>query len=222
MTYPTYGTPTYGDTPAAATRTLTLPATITANDLLLAMMAEGQSMVHTWPAGWTEIVDTGGFSMAYRMADGTEDGTTIDVTTGSARGGVYMIHRFSGASALVVPEQANASFSNTAAADCPNLAPSWSTRDVTWCAVAMCNNSGGDNGGVWPTNYADNQLRYPNSGGGLNGVIIFSSRNANAASENPDAYPILGSGGRAFTVGVAFELPAVGRSFIPGYMMRNC
>lgn len=209
MAFPTIASTSSGDLAASTTRTLTLPATIGANDLLLALMAEGKTMVHTWPAGWTELADQSGFSVGYRFADGTEDGTTIDVTTGSAaRAGAYIVQCFTGGSFLA-PQSANASFSNTDAADPPNLAPTWPQADMTVCAVAMCNNSSGDCGGVFPTNYSDNQLTYANSGGGLAGVINFATREINAASEDPGAYPILGAGGRAFTIALAFSTPSL-------------
>lgn len=211
MAFPTVTDVTAGDTAVSTTRTITLPTGIVEKDLLLAFHAAGQSMSHTWPAGWTELFDVGGFSGGYRVADGSEDGSTIDVTSSAAaRAGAYMVHCFTGGS-FIPPEQSNATFSNTAAADCPNLDfhAAGASIDSTWMAVAMCLNAGGDNGGVWPTDYNDNQLRYPNSTGGLSGCIISSTRNLAAASENPGAYPVLGNSGRAFTIGIALATPSL-------------
>lgn len=209
MAFPTLAATQTGELASGTPQTLTLPAGVAANNLLVALIADGSSTTHTWPAGWTEMIDLSGRTIGYRIADGSE-GATIDVANNLTGGqdASYVIHRFSGGSFLI-PQQANANFGNTSAPDPPNLAPTWPQTDVMWCAITMANNSSGLCGGVFPTNYNDNQLEFAHSGGGLSGAINFATRNLNAASEDPGAYPLLGVGTRVVTLGIALSTPSL-------------
>lgn len=204
MSFPNLASITTGDCAASTTRTLTLPASIASGNQLLAISSVGQSMAHTWPAGWVEMVDTGGVSFAYRQADGTEGGSINVTTAAAARASVFLVAKFTGGT-FQIPEQAGATFSNTAAADCPNLTPSFGALDTLWIALAAHNNRGSTIGASWPTNYASNQTEVISTIETLGGGIQFATYNLNAASENPAAYPILGVAGRACTIAIALS-----------------
>lgn len=223
MAFPTLSATATGDNAASTTRTLTLPSGVASGNLLLGILAVGQAMSYTWPAGWTEFDGQGGtytVSLGYRIADGTE-GATIDVTSSAAgRASVFQVHRFSGGT-FSAPQQAGANMSNTDAYDPPNLAPSWAQTDVTWCAVAGHGNRGSTIAGVYPTNYASNQTETISTLEALGGGIQFATYDLNAASENPGAYPVIGVAGRAFTIGIAFAPPGNAARFMSYQRMRK-
>lgn len=213
MTFPTHASSTSGDCAASATRTLTLPGSIASGNLLLALHAGGTSGSATWPAGWTELFDTSATQIAYRQCDGTE-GASIDITySTTTRASVYQVHLFTGGT-FRNPEHARTSHSNTVAGDPPNLTPTWGASDITWCAIDIHGSKGDSVAGVYPTNYSDNQLEYLSTIETLGGGIQFATRNLNASSENPGAYPIVNVGGGAVTIAIAFSTSsALKRSF---------
>src|SRR5687767_7989130 len=70
----------------ALTQTVTLPATVNAGDLLIVCITVDGTPTLTWPGDWTALVaNTTATAVVmgcrYKIADGTEDGTTIDITT---------------------------------------------------------------------------------------------------------------------------------------------
>lgn len=87
---------TTGNTSQSTTLVITKPSGIVNGDLLVAVL--GGTVSWTQPAGWTEVVDTAGVTLSYRVADGSE-GATLTYTHSSSeylagailviRGGTY-------------------------------------------------------------------------------------------------------------------------------------
>src|SRR3990167_4891903 len=127
------------------------PATVNAGDLLLLYaMFNGQGDtrdVNATPTDFTELQASTTFSdaglyIAGKVAAGTEDGGTIDVTLNTSMSMVVIIRRYSGwfgtlATGVNVGTAAGDGAGSTAP-NPPSLDPaSWATEDTTW-EVPMC------------------------------------------------------------------------------------
>jgi hypothetical protein len=95
---PTWQSTTVTDfTSDATTHDADMPATVDSGDLLLAVAAfDGSSTTITTPSGWTKVIETGradAISGVYaKVADGSEDSTTVDfVTSNSQMGSVHVL-----------------------------------------------------------------------------------------------------------------------------------
>jgi len=186
------------DSASTTSHTVSLPSGIQSGDLLLILFTTGDATTQdvTWPMGWTEIVEvdnTGGgdqvAAVAYREADGGE-GATITVTTDTDGRSAHQALRISGAEDpdTQAPEEANDS-GNNASADCPDLTPTGGAQDYTWFAFGA-NSIGGAYTG-FPTSYDDSQsqLAARDQVGNANDTCgVVSTRELNAASENPASY----------------------------------
>ena len=79
---------TTGGSTASANPSVLLPATVNVGDLLVVLIRKDNEAVMTYPAGWDKIVGDASdaaddqTSCAVKLADGTEDGTSITITTG--------------------------------------------------------------------------------------------------------------------------------------------
>lgn len=94
----TVGTPSNG---TGASLSITLPATINANDLIMMWAVEeraaGGSSSFGWPTGFAEIIGaqlltsggthTGYGAIGYKRADGTEDGASVSITRAAGGAG---------------------------------------------------------------------------------------------------------------------------------------
>ena len=121
------------------TQTLTLPATIAADDLILCSMGTDGVATHSWPGLWAEIQDTQNSqvsaSTAWLKAVGTEDGTTINVTTSVAETAIAKCWAIDGWD-QAAPEIAVAT-GQSASADPPNIAPAGGTDDYLYLALGV-------------------------------------------------------------------------------------
>lgn len=200
MAFPTVtGTPTKAATASSTSHTVTLPASIAAGELLMVFFtarfaSTPKTSGYTWPAGWTEIedeaFDTSGNSakmgVAYRIADGSEGGTNITVTTAAASEGAYIAFRINNWHGTTPPEKGTAvTSSGGATPDPPNLAPSWGAADNLWIVFAARNIAGGSTLVAYPANYTSNQNDQA-SATLVRGNV--ATRALNAASENPGAF----------------------------------
>ena len=75
------------ETSNTTTHTITLPATIESGDLLVVFSTIDNVTWNTFPAGWTQRTSTDhgtyGCAVYVKVADGTEDSTTLSPTIGS-------------------------------------------------------------------------------------------------------------------------------------------
>ncbi len=183
---------------ALTSHTLALPTGIASGDLLIAFFsaADAGSAI-TWPSGWTQLYsvlqsvnDVVRMSAAYRVAAGTE-GASITVTTALAERSAHNSYRITGQQGT--PVAATAAGDDTAAANPPNLAPSWGAADTLWLAAYGCSEPA--NPTAPPTNYTDNINI--NTGGttGSHGNTASARRQLNAASEDPGAFTHATGGG---------------------------
>lgn len=174
-----------GTETSGATLNLACPATVDANDILIAhLLFTGTVTAPTTPSGWTLLygpANVGTTATARhwcygRLADGTEDGSNVNfgnpaVTTGRA-GRIYSFSGYvSGALSDVVPA---ASFSDIPHATDPQ-GPTVTTTIAGARAIALCaqddNNTPpaitGMSGGTWVEN-----AEYVNATWGPQGIMI--------------------------------------------------
>lgn len=106
----------------SSTKTVTLPSSIVAGNLLVCFVKDRATTanIFTWPAGWSELNDINGSSVAYRTADGSE-GASISVT-GTAVRSAYACVQLSNWTGT--PSIANATGTSTNS-DPPLINPSW-------------------------------------------------------------------------------------------------
>lgn len=186
MTFPTVqATNTSTDASGDASVVVSLPASISAGDLLIIFVYTVVLGNHdlTTPSGWTQLFKVGGgtadvVAAYYKVASGSEGATvtvTSDQNVSNSSHNSYRITGYSG-----TPEAATATGSSTTP-DPPNLAPSWGADDTKWIAVTGCQNTAADLAA--PTNYS-----------GLLEALdsVFecasASRDLNAASEDPGTF----------------------------------
>lgn len=118
-----------------------MPPVVNAGDLLLCFFANDGAATVTTPADWTQLWSTpasttGRLSGYAKVADGSEDGTTVDFETSAieaASAQVYRVTNWQGTLAGV--EDGTPSVDTTTNPDPPSLTPSWDALDTLWFAI---------------------------------------------------------------------------------------
>jgi hypothetical protein len=183
----------------------TLAGTINAGDLIVEIIALDSNTSLSWPAGWTNIAGlTGSPSSAmgvharYKIADGTEDGTTITPVAGGAQkstGICLVFFDYSG-----IPEAAGANSGGGSGPNPPSLSPSWGAADTLWVA-GFGRDDGRGSAVAYPANYGSGQIfRAEGTAGGT--ALQLARRSLNAASEDPGAFGSVSNPNRAFTMAI--------------------
>lgn len=172
-----------------------LPSGIVSGDLLVAYVAFDGNDSIAWPGGWNEIFDAknstnNGIAVAWRDADGLED-ATITVTTPTSEQTAHVVYRISGAEAgaTQVPEITSGATGNSANPDSTSLPPTGGAKDYLWTSAFGIDSN--RTVSTYPTNYTLGQHDIVSSDSGANATSIgTSSRNLNAASEDPGQYVV--------------------------------
>lgn len=177
---------------AGTSHTVTMPANISAGDLLIVIFCtQGTGVVnHTWPGGWN-VIGTSccnpSFSYAYRIADGTE-GATITVDSSQSRASRARAFRITGWHGTTPPEGMDGG-GTTSGGDAPGLelTPSWGSADTLWIA-AFAYDDANTNSAVtaYPTNYT--LFQHDISTGNLG--LASAARQLAAAADQPDVFSI--------------------------------
>lgn len=174
-----------------------LPATVDSGDLLLAVIASDEfgTFTATPPTGWTEIArsnETGvvGYIIA-KVADGTEDGGTVTLTTGTGTDPIaaqcYRIKNWFGAIGGV--EAAASAYAAASTVDPPSLTPTWGAADTLWIAAMV---AGDDNATVsaYPSNYTNGVDTVAGDAINFSCSCGTARRELNASSENPGTFTL--------------------------------
>ena len=219
MAFPTFEDATSGfNSTNSATHTITYPATVNADDLLVHWFTSDDNTYTTsgWAAeGWTVIVDdfasTGSQVLgncAYLYADGTETGTFDITTSGDIEKSAWVILRFSGAEdpATQAPEVQTNSAVDSLTVDPPSITPTGGAKDYIFIAF-----SGADQDAVtpaYPANYI-NTGTVASSGAGFV-TAAWGTRALNATSEDPAAFVYTGTADAWVAATVAIHPAAAG------------
>lgn len=144
-----------------------MPASVTAGDLLLMhFVNDGNATVST-PAGWTLLNSTLSGTQVrsgwyYKLAAGSEGGTTVDMVTSVAEHAAAQVHRIQAGTfdASAAPAIAVAT-GTSSTPNPPNLAPAWGEADTLWISAYGADDD--DATTAWP--YAEGQVYTPSATG---------------------------------------------------------
>ena len=138
-----------------------MPATVNAGDLLIVLFTNDGGATVTTPAGWSLLAsDTGGpsvrLSVYYKIAAGTEDGTTVNFVTSASEQAAAQVYRITDWQGTTPPEISTAATATSTAPDPAFLDPAgWGVSNTLWLAVA--GQDRGDQSGTlaYPISYTD-------------------------------------------------------------------
>lgn len=177
--------------------TVNLPATISAGDYILVLFsvsraANSTTRGLTWPGGWTVIASTtaGGevqAGAAYKLADGTEDGTSITVTSSNTGRSSYAAYAISGAAAA---PSATIALASSGDVDPPSHTHTFGTAEymtfILTCAAGIATTA-------VPSGYASTGIE--NYGASEMSAMTAQGTTA-SATENPGVITYTGTPGR--------------------------
>jgi Divergent InlB B-repeat domain len=174
-----------------------MPATVDAGDLLIALFTNDGSATVTTPAGWTQLASTANgaairLSVYYKIAEGTEGGSTVNFVTSAAEQAAAQVYRIANWHGTTPPEISTAATGVSTRPNPASLSPAgWGVADTLWLAVV--GQDRGDQSGTtaYPTYYA-NGISAQSSEPATTGVCRTHSarRVLAAASEDPGAFTI--------------------------------
>jgi hypothetical protein len=186
------------DSNVIADFSVTMPATIAANDFIFVLACDFDGYDSTvTPANGFAVLSSqnrGRPVALWKKADGTEDGTTVSVGAfASGSSGVATSFIVSGAAdPAVLPPESSTRVDDAGAGtsiDPPDFDPSFDTQDILWIAWACFDDDPLVTG--WPTGYDDNQTRYTYTSANA-GTHAFATKGTTGAtdSDNPSAFTI--------------------------------
>lgn len=171
-----------------------MPATVNAGDLLLVgFCADGifASVTVTPPAGWTMLVENnaaGYGGVFYKVAAGTEGGTTVDFVTSASERATAQTFRFQAGTFTSPPQGAVSNAGGTATPLPPPLTPTWGAANTFW--IVFFFSDGTNTVSVYP--YAGNNNTITSTGSGANCQGCASTA-ANTATLTPGTFTKSGS-----------------------------
>lgn len=176
------------DTTGGTSVTITRPATIADGDVTMCVLGIDDSGTATWPAGWTEIFEqtsVGTMSIAWESNDGTEDGTTFDVTLSADEKTVWRCYSVSGARNQA-PDISTHTTGYSTAPDPASLAPAGGSADYLYLAIAQTTNGFNTVSG-FPTSYTSTGYR-SESTGGIETLAWGQRALTSSSSDDPSAF----------------------------------
>lgn len=129
--------------PNSTTSTVTLPGTFSAGDLFIGIVAaDSGAGAMTWPAGWTEILDSAGtgfqLSIGYRIAQAGDTAPGVTHTTERSN---HLLIRITGWHGTTAPEITTMATGSSVNPNSGSLTPSWGVADTLWISVAASDDS---------------------------------------------------------------------------------
>jgi hypothetical protein len=199
----------------------TYPTGIEEGDLLLGLLILDSGtapVLGNFPSGWTLIVKdnwhiSASAQSGYKWADGTETGNFTTSSSNNDRA-CTVILRISGADTAINPVWVKAESLTGNNPDPPNNAPGVGTKDFLWC-VLEGHDGGNDTVTVFPSNMtgATGQI-----GNGSNGTrVSYAVHGENAASFNPNAMTISGTGEAWYVYTIAVQALETADEILPGF-----
>lgn len=197
MSFPTVAATNSGNSGADATsHVINMPAGVAVGDRLIVLFTNDNDVSVTVSSGtgWTELF-TGTVSLTLRYTgywkDATGSGDNLTIDTGTAQGSAHASYRITGHDPATSPEAAALGAGVDTNPNPPDFNPTaWDAEDTLW--IACYGWDGNTSHTSYPANYTSNQVtdRWANAAGV--GVAV-STRNLNAASENPGTATISAS-----------------------------
>jgi hypothetical protein len=172
-----------------------MPTTVNAGDLLIVLFTNDRNATVTIPAGWTELAsDTSGphvrLSVYYRIAAGTEGGTTVNFITSATEEAAAQVYRITNWHGTTPPEISTVVTGTDASPDPASLDPAgWDIADTLWIAVAGQDQGNEPGTPAYPSSYTYGTSTLSSGGNGC--CQTHSARSIlAAASEDPGAFII--------------------------------
>jgi RHS repeat-associated protein len=182
---------------ASTTHNVTMPATVNAGDLLVvefSINSAGSDTVAP-PSGWTEFADAlnsndAHISLYAKIASGSEDGTSVNFVSSSARKARAVVTRIRAGTFyndVVTNVVAAATATGTSAnPNPPALNPSWGNEETLWGAAWATGDDWSTT--AYPANYSSNQIS-GNSGTAADETHMANAKRSLAAdSEDPGSF----------------------------------
>ena len=195
MAFPVVANSVTNNDTTGTSHSVGLPTGIAAGDLIIVIFASDGAPTVTWPSGWNQAANNliattlstdVTLAAKQRVADGSEGGTNITVTTSVSEWAAWVTLRITGWHGTTAAEGATATGSS-ANPDPPNLDPAnWATEDTLWIAGACKDCGGTDNDDITahPGSYTGIGIALATTNAG--GVTLSGARRDNAVSaENP-------------------------------------
>jgi hypothetical protein len=172
-----------------------MPATVNVCDLLIVLFTNDGSATAATPGGWSSLAsDVNGsavrLSVYYKIAAGTEGGTTVNLVTSAAEQAAAQVYRITDWNGTTPPEISTAATGTVTRPDPASLnLAGWDVADTLWLAVA--GQDRGDQLGTtaYPVHYTDGTSTLSSSGT-ANCRTLSAHRVRATASENPGAFTI--------------------------------
>lgn len=181
-----------------------MPATVDAGDLLLIVGMYEADPGTVSLTGWTLISGASASDststygrILYKVADGTEDGTTAQVATTNSVFASHISFRVKNFDSATAPEGAGVGCDCLTTTDPPSLTPSWGSGNTLWLAFTVREGTPGSLSSG-PSGYSDASAFI-----GTNAGLAYAYKQVNAASENPGVFTwSAGAHSVSMTVGV--------------------
>lgn len=194
---------------------INLPASISAGDLLIAIISLGTNTSAAFPAGWNElendIPDVDTVIIGWREADGGE-GSTFDLTVGASAKAAAVVYRITGAEDpdTQPPEITTAATGASDQIDPPSISPTGGSKDYLFLAVGIAATAAAAFGS-WPSGYTEGQADADSTGGvsSSRAAVYAAGRKLTASSEDPGAIAI-GAGRTWVAYTIAVHPPSGG------------
>jgi len=171
-----------------------MTATVNAGDLLIVLFTNDGDTPVTLPAGWSLMASDvnaphGRLSVYYKIAAGTEGGTTVNFVTETAEEAAAQVYRITNWHGTTPPEISTAATGSGKTPDPASLNPvGWDVADTLWLAVAG-QDKGDEQPPTYPASYTDGISTLSSTGNA--GCQTHSARRVlAAASEDPGAFTI--------------------------------
>lgn len=177
MAFPSVrGSPaTTGLTNGASSIDVLLPATIEAGDTLVIWIRTSTgATAYGFPGGWTVLVNedegaagTDRIGLAYKKADGTEDGTTVNVTTPTSKS-VAIAWAIQNAAdpTVMAPEISTKATGTTDVPDPTTCTPTGGAKDYLWLWLGSWEGEQTSPPASNPTNYSSDKVGVDTGTGG--------------------------------------------------------
>jgi hypothetical protein len=188
-----------------------MPATVNAGNLLIVLFTNDGDATVTTPAGWSLLASNAAngavrLSVYYKIAAGTEGGTTVNFVTSAAEEASAQVYRITDWHGTTPPEISTAATGTSTAPNPASLDPAgWDVADTLWLAVAGQDRGNQSGTTAYPASYTDGISTLSSDGTGS--CRTHSARRVLAvASENPGAFTIpVSEEWVAFTIAVRPE-----------------
>jgi hypothetical protein len=177
----------------ATSHAVDMPATVNSGDLLIVHFTNfNATFTVTTPGGWTQLFSNGNppsglrVGAYYKIAAGTEDGTTVDFVTSDLCQAISHTYRITNWHGTTPPEVGTIATGTSTTPDPPTLTPSWGAVDTLWIACYGLQFASA-NEPTAPTNYMNRTWGQSDSGGSTVGGAT-ATRELNATSDNPGTF----------------------------------